>query len=375
MSKINELARIGQEPKKAVEEYMKRSGKKAIGWFPVYASEELIYAAGALPVGLWGGQTNISLAPKYLQTFCCSIMKANLENGMKGTYGSLAAVIIPTFCDTLKCMGEVWKAAVPEPRSLTFVFPQNRKLSAGIEFMERELLRLIEELEAITGNKIGEKELLESIDVYNDYRKAAREFVKISPKYPKTVTTVIRHNVLKAAFFMDKKEYTAKLNEVIKELKASAPERTNEKGVVVTGLLAEPDEFLALFDEQGLVFEADDLVQESKQFRVDVPDGGGTPINRLARRLIDMDGCSLLYDYGKSRGQRLIDMVKETKAAGVVVCMLKFCDPEEFDYPIYKKELEAAGIPMLYLEIEQKMDSVEPLRTRAQTFAEMIEVV
>jgi benzoyl-CoA reductase/2-hydroxyglutaryl-CoA dehydratase subunit BcrC/BadD/HgdB len=52
--------------------------------------------------------------------------------------------------------------------------------------------------------------------------------------------------------------------------------------------------------------------------------------------------------------------------------MLKFCDPEEFDYPIFKKELEAAKIPALYLEIEQQMDSVEPLRTRIQSFTEML---
>ena len=52
--------------------------------------------------------------------------------------------------------------------------------------------------------------------------------------------------------------------------------------------------------------------------------------------------------------------------------MMEFCDPEEFDYPIYKKELEAAGIPMLYLEIDQQIDSFEQIRTRVQSFTEML---
>jgi len=299
-------------------------------------------------------------------------MKANLEYGLSGTYKSLSAVVIPTFCDTLKCIGEVWKTAVEAPKIIAFVYPQNRKLGAGTEFMEREMLRLQKEMEAITGNIIKEEDLERSIAIYNEYRKTAREFISISPDYPKTIDAKTRHNVLKAAFFMDKKEYTSKLKSVIEELKTKKSERSTEKSVVITGLLAEPDEFLDLFAENNILIAADDLVQESKQFRTDVPAEGTSALNRLALRVAEMDGCSLLYDYGKSRGQKIIDMVKKTKADGVVVSMLKFCDPEEFDYPIYKKEIEEAGIPMLYLEIEQKMDSVEQLRTRIQTFAEML---
>ena len=369
---ISELIRIAKDPGKTIEQTLKRTGKKAVGVFPVYAAEEVIYAAGALPVGLWGGQANISKASQYLQSFCCSVMKANVENGLNGVYSPLSAVVIPTFCDTLKCIGEVWKTAVDHPKSITFVYPQNRKLDAGAEFMERELKRLAEEIEAITGNDVKEEDLEKSIAVYNEYRRAAREFVKISPDYPKTIGAKERHNILKAAFFMDKKEYTEKLLGAIEELKAKEKERTSEKGVVITGLLAEPDEFLDLFSENGMLFAADDLVQESKQFRHDVPEEGDSPIARLAHRVVVQDGCSLLYDCGKSRGAVIIDLVRKTKADGVVVCMMKFCDPEEFDYPIYKKEIENEGIPMLYLEIEQKMDSVEQLRTRIQTFAEML---
>jgi len=299
-------------------------------------------------------------------------MKANVEYGLCGVYNSLSAVVIPTFCDTLKCIGEVWKTAVDHPKSVTFVYPQNRKHPAGAEFMERELARLAEEMEAITGNSVKAEDLETAITVYNEYRKTAREFVETASDYPKTISAKIRHNVIKAAFFMDKKEYTVALREVIEMLKARDKERDLEKAVVITGLLAEPDEFLDLFTENGIFFAADDLVQESKQFRQDVPGQGATPLARLAQRVALSDGCSLLYDYGKSRGSRIIDMVRKTKADGVVVCMMKFCDPEEFDYPIYKKEIEREGIPMLYLEIEQQMDSVEQLRTRIQTFAEML---
>lgn len=68
----------------------------------------------------------------------------------------------------------------------------------------------------------------------------------------------------------------------------------------------------------------------------------------------------------------LIDMAEECGADGIVVLMMKFCDPEEYDYPIYKEEVEAASVPMLYLEIDQQLTSFEQIRTRVQSFTEML---
>ena len=51
---------------------------------------------------------------------------------------------------------------------------------------------------------------------------------------------------------------------------------------------------------------------------------------------------------------------------------MKFCDPEEYDYPIVKKDLEQAGIPELYIEVEQQSVNVEQIRTKIQTFADII---
>ena len=52
--------------------------------------------------------------------------------------------------------------------------------------------------------------------------------------------------------------------------------------------------------------------------------------------------------------------------------MTKFCDPEEFDYPILKEAMEKEHIPLLYLETDQQADNVEQLRTRIQSFGEML---
>ena len=80
----------------------------------------------------------------------------------------------------------------------------------------------------------------------------------------------------------------------------------------------------------------------------------------------------MAYDPQKKRGDILVDLVKKNNADGVVVSMLKFCDPEEFDYPVYKTQLEDEDIPILYLEIDQQQLNSEQVRTRIQAFQEML---
>ena len=86
-----------RDPKKTIAKAMKETGKKAFGVFPIYTPEEIIYAAGLLPVGMWGGQTTMVNVDKFIQSFCCSIMRANMELGMKGEYDlSLIHISEPT---------------------------------------------------------------------------------------------------------------------------------------------------------------------------------------------------------------------------------------------------------------------------------------
>lgn len=375
MNRIEEIIKLltdtANHPARAVKNAMKETGKKAVGCFPYYTPDEIIYAAGLLPVGLWGGQTDVRLADKYLQSFCCSIMRINVEQGMKGLYDFLAAVVIPIYCDTMKCICDNWTVAVPQIFTIPVYYPQHRRIEAGMTFMTEEFRRVQAELEKIAGRKITEKDLEDAIDLYDDYRQSMRQFTALVGSYPLTLNARTRHAVIKAAYFMDKRIYTPLVRELNAVLGKEPAESFNGIKVVVTGILAEPDIMLDAFVQNRIAFVADDLAQESRQFRT-VTRSEGTALERLAYRIADQYGCSLLYDEKKSRGKMLVDMVRETKADGVVVSMMKFCNPEEFDYPIFKKELKEANIPMLYLEIEQKMDAAEQIRTRIQSYAEML---
>ncbi len=368
---IKEMDQAVNHPSEAVCVFKQETGREVIGCLPIYVPEEIIYAGGMLPIGLWGGQTDIVLSGAYLPGFTCSIMRGIMEFAVKGAYNDLSAVICPVHCDTLKCIGENFKVAVPEVPCIGLVYPQNRKSEAGIAFLTAEFDQIRHQLESLTGRYISDEDLEKAIAIYNEHRKTMRNFCRVARNYPVTVSPKIRHTVIKSAYFMDKIKHTLLVKVLISELRALPAEDWKGNRVVLTGIMAEPDNFLELFSEYGIAVVGDDLAHESRQFRTDVPDGGG-PLKRLARRWAELEGCSLVYDPAKQRGQMILDMVHETSADGIIVAMMKFCEPEEFDYPILKKEFEKAGVPHLYIELEQQADSVEQLRTRMQGFAEML---
>ncbi|MCG4734695.1 2-hydroxyacyl-CoA dehydratase family protein, partial [Casaltella massiliensis] len=75
---------------------------------------------------------------QYFPAFACSIMQSSLEYGLKGAYNELSAVIIPGMCDTLICLGQNWKVAVPQVPYIALVYPQNRKLDSGVTYLVNE---------------------------------------------------------------------------------------------------------------------------------------------------------------------------------------------------------------------------------------------
>jgi len=365
---IAELESIASNPKKAMDDYKKATGKGAVGIMPVYSPEEIVHAAGYLPIGMWGGQKDISKARAFLPPFACSIMQEVMELELNGVYDELAAVIFSVPCDTLKCVSQKWKGKCP---AIVFTHPQNRKIEAANVFTKGEYEVVKEKLEKILDVKITDEALSNSIKVYNENRRTMREFSDLAAEYPNVITAVKRHAVIKARHFMEKSQHTALVKELIEAVKATEKQPWTGKRVILSGIMAEPNGLLEIFDDNKLAIVADDLAQESRQFRVDV-DENGDPLYALAKAWQDLDGCPLATDAKKPRGQMLIDAAKKYNADAVIICMMKFCDPEEWDYPILIQEFEKAGVKNLMIEVDLETSALGQTKTRIQSFAELL---
>ena len=369
-ARLKEVKIIAKSPKAQLKKYL-AAGKKVMGCFPMYVPEVIAHAAGMVPMGMWGAQTEQKLSKLYLPAFACPLMQSNMELGLRGTYEGVTAAMIPTMCDTFRCVSQNWKSGVKIPM-ISFSFPQNRKLQASVEFLETEYEHVKSCIEEILGTKITDEALENSVKIYNEHAKLMMKFAEIVPDHLDVITPTVRHEVMKSAMFVDKAEHIEIMKDIIAGLEARPAFNWTGKRVVLTGITAEPESFLKIFEDNGLAVVADDLGQEMRQYRTLIPDEGKTVMERIARQWNNRYACPLAHDEEFSRGDHLLDLCNKTKATGVVVCLMKFCDPEEYDFPLYNKQLRDAGIPSLSLDIDQQPTNYDQARTRLQAFAEIL---
>ena len=88
-AKIQEFSAIAANPAAQLKKF-KDEGKKVVGVLPYYAPEELVYAAGMVPMGIWGSNDKTIVRSKeYCATFYCTIAQLALEMLLDGTMDQL----------------------------------------------------------------------------------------------------------------------------------------------------------------------------------------------------------------------------------------------------------------------------------------------
>jgi benzoyl-CoA reductase/2-hydroxyglutaryl-CoA dehydratase subunit BcrC/BadD/HgdB len=375
---ISELAGVAENPGKQLADF-KKQGKKVIGVLPYYAPEELVYAAGMVPMGMWGSNDKtISRAKEYCATFYCTIAQLDLEMLLDGTMDQLDGVITPTICDTLRPMSQNIRVAMEKLKKMPTIFlahPQNRKPTYGLKFCADQYTNVRKALEKISGAPIKDEAIQNAIKVYNASRAARRKFVKLANDHCDVITPTKRSAVLKASFFMLKDAYTAKLEKLNEELEKLPDCEWKGVKVVTSGIICDNPSLLKIFEENDVAIAADDVAQESRSFRVDAPENFDDPMMALATQFANQDYDVLLFDEHSSenrRAEHVASLVRENEAQGVIVFMQQFCDPEEMEYPYLKKALDAAGILHIKLGIDQQMRDFGQASTAIQAFADVL---
>ena len=352
----------------------KAEGKKAVGCVPYFVPMELVHAAGMHPVELWGGGKITGTGSSYYPAFYCSLLFTLIERALDGAYDDLDAVIVPTTCDGLRNLEENWKFAKPEANIIDFVQPVVRDTPEAQRYMRGQLKYVGQRLADVAGAPISEGAIRQSIEVYNRQRRAMRRFSELAAQHVDVVSARARQAVYAAARSMAVETHASlveQLNEHIEALPVFEP--TGVK-VLLTGILVDSLPVLDMLAQNDIAVVGDLTVSESARYASDIP-GKVDPYDSLVAAWQNVKGVSVALDPKKQRGDMLVDMARERGADGVVACIVKFCETEEFDVPVLKVQMERANLPLLVIEVESQDAASEQAATRIQAFAEMIEAV
>ena len=362
---------VADNPHVQLEKHLE-AGKRVIGVGPYYAPEELVYAAGAVPFGVWGCMGTPNEARKYFPPFYCSICQMTLEMGLTGILDRLSGYMTTALCDTLRAASQNWRAGVGNNVPLIYVSqPQNRKADFGRAYVVESYTQVAHEVEECAHGIIDDENLAAAIRLYNEWRAAMREFVQLAGTHPAEVGAQARQAVIEAGYFMDKAEHLSLVRELNAALAAVPESADGYKRVVLSGIFEDIPAITEMLDELGYAVVADDLAKESRAFAMDVPEDEA-PIEALADAWCALDGDSLLYDPEKLHPKKVADLARASQAQGVILLLAKFCDPEEFDAPFVKAACRESGVPFLQIEVDQSTETYEQARTQLEAFAELL---
>lgn len=372
---LGKFKHIATNPREQLDNYLAQ-GKKAVGVFPYYAPEEIIYAGGLVPMGVWGGRGPIDKAKEYFPTFYYSLALRCLEMALDGTLDGLSACMLTTLDDTLRPLSQNYKVSAGRDIPMVFLnHAQHRKEEFGIKYNAIIFQQARERLEEVCDVEITDEALHEAFEVYNENRALKREFIKLAATHPQTIKASDRCYVLKSSYFMLKDEHNEMMRELNGILKEMPEEDWDGARVVTSGVITDNPGLLQVFDDYKICIVADDVAHESRGLKIDVDTSIEDPMRALAVQFAEMDEDPLLYDPDIwKRPQYVVDLAIDNDADGCLLFMMIFNDTEEMEYPSLKQAFEAEGIPLIKMGYDQQMTDFGQVKTQLETFNEMVQL-
>ncbi|MDQ7851269.1 MAG: 2-hydroxyacyl-CoA dehydratase [Armatimonadota bacterium] len=348
--------------------------QKVVGCYPVYSPIELVHAAGALPVGIIGGgnQVEIAHADARFQSFICSIVKSTLELGLTGRLDLLDGIFFHSICDPARNLAAVFARNFPNLRVEYIHYPQNLASPTAVTYFRAELERIRAALAEITGRSIADEALHDSIVLYNRWRTRIRHLYELRQAAPEKLPAAEAYTLLRAGTLMPVEEHLPLLEAALRKIPGRTAKRQDRIRVVVEGAFCEqpPVDLIAAIEQAGCYLLDDDLLLGWRWFTGDVPEDGD-PLEALATSYIDRSVyCGTKHDTRAPKAAHLVQRVRALGADAVLFLCAKFCEPALFDYALYRRALEEAGIPHLFLEFEEKMWIFDRARGEVETFVE-----
>jgi bzd-type benzoyl-CoA reductase N subunit len=374
MQALDKIKKISEDPYSYALNLKQAAGKPVVGNFCSYTPEELIHAAGGVPFRLFGTKDDISMADAHLQAYCCSLVRGGLEDALKGNLSFLDGTVFPHTCDSIQRLSDIWRLNAGFPFHIDVVLPVKLDTASARTYMIDVLNGFKADLESSLNVPITDEKICQSINLYNRLRKTLGEIYEMRSNDPDVISAADLYHVIKASMIMDRDELLGLLLSLRDDLNKARKENTlntNKRIILSGGICNHPDIYTAL-EESGAEVVWDDLCTGTRYFEGEIEENGD-PIEAIADRYMTRMVCPAKHLTVTARGESLVKIVKERNASGVLFMFLKFCDPHSFDYPYLKTFLDDAGVPNILLEVEEQLPSDAQLKTRFETFVDMID--
>jgi benzoyl-CoA reductase subunit C len=372
---LGKFIEMTSSPQESLRRWKNQHEKKIIGVFPMDIPEEIIHAAGMLPVVMWENDEPITLGGAHLSPYNCGIFRSVVDEGAKGKLGFLDGFVSYETCLQARHVQYILQKTGMSGYFQRIFLPGRVTGRAGKQFMIENLERLKKGLEDFGKFEISRERLIQSIIVYNENRALLRHLYRLRKANPGLLKGREILAIVHSSMLMPKEEHSLMLEGLLEDLEKRAPRTEKRSRIILSGsLCAAPRAFiLDLIEEAGMVIVDDDLYVGSRYFLNDARTDGD-PLESLTDRFLQREPPSpTRVDSEMHWGDYLVRMVRENQAAGIISLILKYCPPHLAYYPDIERKMAENEIHALMLEMEHEVASLEQVKTRLEAFRETLE--
>jgi benzoyl-CoA reductase subunit C len=349
----------------------RESGGKVIGHFQVYFPEEIVHAAGLLPVRIRGAQVEAVQADSRFGSYLCSILKTSLELVLSGRL-QLEMFVTHPICDAARNLAAVWGRNFSYPCQILYL-PQNANSAYAPTYLRGEYDRLRRSVEAISGTPVTDDALRNSIAVYNENRALLRELYAIKQAAPWLISVDEAYALVAIGGVIPRDEHNDLLLHAIPMIRARNTRAQDKVRVVFEGGFCEqpPLDLIRALARSCYVVD-DDLLIGMRWILEDVP-AEGDPLLNLAEAYLEKSSYSpVQHDLRKPKEKMLLDRIRSSRADAAIITAAKMCEPGLEEQVAYTRALDEAGIPYFVGEFEENMTSFDHMEIQLETFVENI---
>jgi benzoyl-CoA reductase subunit C len=372
MKAMQEIQRIVSHHHEVAKEWKTKTGGKVFGYLSHDIPEELIYAAGVLPVRILGSHEPEVITDPYMWNMMHRVFERDcLAQGLQGRYSYLDGIIgvarDPHIC---QCFFS-WTQHIPIPYSYEF---QTAVVLGGrrvVDYLRGEVEDFKQSLEAWTGKPISDKSIDHAIEVYNQTRRLVKQISEFRKDDVPKITGAEFMEIALAGMLTDKAEYNHLLEQLVKDIpKRKIPDGQGVRVMLIGGANDHIDLVKAI-EGMGVQVVVDDYSTGGRYYVTEViPEADR--LHALAVRMVNKPRSPLADLPERTRPAYLLNLAREYKVQGSIFMIQRGDDAEEFDYPANRKPLEDNNIPTLVLELDFT-NPVEQFRTRVEAFMETLE--
>ncbi|MBU5435180.1 double-cubane-cluster-containing anaerobic reductase [Pseudoflavonifractor sp. MSJ-37] len=359
---------------------LKEKGARVVGTFCSFVPTELIYAAGALPVGLCAfTEEPIPAAEAVLPRNLCPLIKASYGFALTDTcpYFYFSDLVIgETTCDGKKKMFEL----MDEIKDTYVMQLPHRRDERALAFWREEIIALQHKLEDFYGITITEADIRDAIRRKNRERQVMRQYMELGRLDPAPLSGYemgTRVDAGSFSFDLEQRcaEIEARTAEVMADWEANYKGRpTDRPRLLVTGCpnAGVRDKIIKTVEELGADVVAFDTCNGIREKVEPVDESESDVYTALARKYLNIN-CSVMSP-NESRRTYLGQMIDDYRVDGVIEIILQSCHTFDVESHLIRRYVtEEKGIPYLGIETDYSQSDKGQIGTRLAAFLETID--